>query len=1007
MERIIWSRAKTLEKPEMLANVPCVYLDRQQRPLIGTTVDMKIYLSSKYDWVKDKATLRSLGVTEMTPSSFITKVTSFTQVSRKQYENESPEWHEDLCKAITTLPDMFWHSQIPSLPLIPLRNEQWMSAQQAGKEVFLDHDDGTPVPHGINILLVEPTAMKSAVRASLFRRLGLGPCDIQKVAHLILQKHKEGRRAISHRREAIQHLVYLYKARKTLSAVSLTDMWLSDIQNKACHGRDLYIDHPSDNLLRSLFKNNLSILRFVHPDFVSAVSGAEQAEWIDWLVSSMRLMTAPRLMENGKLSQAFKSIIANHSSTVWLKLLGDPQRNYNPRLSSDVCKELSNSQVVCTDGTLHTLGDTYLQTPELCQISQSFEKGSFWFVEVESPRDRAWEYLLGPLGVVTQIDIHFYARLLNNMKLRGSAVIAEVASIYTSMLQRSDCHLACIIFEKQALIPVVSSTQPRWLTSAQCVWKGPPGLRCRTSIESLYHGLERFFCGALGVKNATLDMVLDDLADLAGKTSKHDIQDVKSLLLAIPQCNENRSGDSKIKTLKGLELFPVQSAIVDGEISLMPCTAHFYISDRQRLRDAFVGEIPMLDFEVSAVHDLNTLIDILQLHHKLLSTTVTETCTTFGDSELDESFTKDLSGKAVALIRYVIHVSHAWGFRLIIVSCAFHYGSKEYEKHQDNLLDNLLRIEGWLADGIVSTLSLSYMGSTKQVNLPGNLLFEVTESKAVRICLPRDEEEAHMAYVMHLPARLIDYLDIPRDRSSIIHEILGLPNSRLKSVLDHYGVPEFKCNSSPHASRSELASIPTVSHHQVLEISIPPLTEDVSLVRQPQIPTADPQYVASNAIMKDSRSSKIRVNAQPRQLKCSKTPVESLTSMMRTLDQGKFIQGSSSKIGNAPISKHTVLQLVSSDRINQVTSSAKIYSQALPVAVTSAHRIPILDETTYMFDTATPIEPRSSKDSCIRSPKISATHLTSQDDGGLTIGFSGELFVSSSGLLERYVANKI
>ena len=362
-------------------------------------------------------------------ASFIRAIKALFRPSAKDWGDRSHEWHEDVAAALNSFTSLSRSSELSLLPIIPLRDGSWVSTSSSSKTIFLDHEDGVHIPTGIDIRLVDNEAAKSPARATLYKSLGIKTCNSGEVSDLILAKHRDGCRNFNSPGELLAHLVYLYQARAQRPYLEYKHLWVVSSRGKNAKAKDLYIDIPGNDLLSAWFKSDTECLNFIHPDYITAISGKEQAAWLNWLVDTIGLSSTIRLTEEGKLSRALKSVIAHHGSVSWLDLL----RNSRSRVPASAYKELSEIQVTCVDGALRKLRETLLPSSDLLKTAARFNSQSLPFIKLNEPENRGWPTLLQPLGVGTSLSVGFYVRVLQHLRDQDSKDKERILDVYKAL----------------------------------------------------------------------------------------------------------------------------------------------------------------------------------------------------------------------------------------------------------------------------------------------------------------------------------------------------------------------------------------------------------------------------------------------------------------------------------------------------------------------------------------------------------------------------------------------
>ena len=433
--KVLYSWINSLEEPRLLAYISSRYLDRKgYPPMMPDQSHLRHYLCPKYSWTADQNSLRKLGVRLFTEQDFLNRLTIVYPLRTAHTNDADQEWHEDVAKALNTISYNRWSTQISRLPLVPLRDGRWISTASAKEAVFLDHSDEMSTPAGIDIQLVHASATANPERLNLYKNLGIRNCSCYEVSNLILKKHQAGYPSVDGYKAAAMHLVYLFRARATKPVLPYSHIWVCDQAKRWTKPQDLYIELPGQNFFADLFLKDPDCLTFIHPNYLKVVPKKERASWLDWLVKTFSLSTTPRIVEQGGLSRAFKSIIKHHDSVTWLNVLRDSKWRCNPLINNAIYKELAGTKVTCVDEVLRRLDETVFPTPELLRVCAKFDIQPP-FIKVDKPEDSDWMYLLEPLGVGMTATVDFYIQVLRRIKETKQIDKDQVLKVYQALVE--------------------------------------------------------------------------------------------------------------------------------------------------------------------------------------------------------------------------------------------------------------------------------------------------------------------------------------------------------------------------------------------------------------------------------------------------------------------------------------------------------------------------------------------------------------------------------------------
>lgn len=197
-----------------------------------------------------------------------------------------------------------------------------------------------------------------------------------------------------------------------------------------------------------------------------------------------------------------------------------------------------------------------------------------------------------------------------------------------------------------------------WLSLSVCRWKVTPLLSKVVALARLYPRLQNFFMHILGVRDADLADVIDELMEMAEQVE--DVRITKDLLAEA--CRKNRQGDRAANALarmreSDLHLFPIETRD-DGLALRSAKDDSWFIADTKRLQTLFAGEVPLLALEDDVFIKFRVLIPQMGLERRLLSKCVCKSTEKQGTSQFHQEFTHLLRSKAAHISRYAIDMNN-------------------------------------------------------------------------------------------------------------------------------------------------------------------------------------------------------------------------------------------------------------------------------------------------------------------------------------------------------------
>ena len=641
------SWTESLQQPKNLRYLGREYCDSTGAPIVG---EMASYLSPNYNWERDGVSLRRVGVRAVSPSDFVKELFSVAQRSFGAWTDHHSSWHENVAETLLQIPWGSLQPLIAKLPLIPLRDQSWISYDKGQFNVFLDEEDNLKVPGGLDIQLVNSIAMASTARVKLFEKLGLKHCNANQIWKNITQLHKSSPSGIANKRHAMEYLVYLFRIHASSSTVPHEQMWLVDSEGVPARAHSLCMALPGDSIHGVVVTEDPSCIRYIHPEYITIVGEQNQAAWKDWLVHKIGVADRPRLVEHGEVSPAFLSITVRYESSVWLNFLKCGGFYVEQVVSPTIYDTIASMPVTCLDGTIESLKETILPNQNLLLASKSLRVESMPFLKVDKPEDPRWATCLNQFFVVTRLDIAFYSKILRYFNHQGIDDKNRVEEIYKAVNCLANPFTARTEFHLHPLIYLPWSEGPRWVTSSACVWRAPPGYREKVILMDQWLEHEEFFRSVLSIKNVDLDMVIADLRKYLKPQQQNERGYMKDLLLMLPRFTKSTLYGDKIKGLSDLPIFPIRNA---GSRIIQNSKGRYFIADREDLQKCFDGRIPQLDLSIPDIHKLQQgqIFSLLKMDYRYLSKVVHEESRPLGRDEVNKALTSTLVQRASALLR--------------------------------------------------------------------------------------------------------------------------------------------------------------------------------------------------------------------------------------------------------------------------------------------------------------------------------------------------------------------
>ncbi|RFU29542.1 hypothetical protein B7463_g6794, partial [Scytalidium lignicola] len=335
-------------------------------------------------------------------------------------------------------------------------------------------------------------------------------------------------------------------------------------------------------------------------------------------------------------------------------------------------------------------------------------------------------------------------------------------------------------FETSSLVFIPTTEEPGWHKLSECLWSGATEIYGMVPINLYYDDLEELFVETLGVKTLTLQMVLDELLQMASQAPS--IGQVKEKLWVINSFLASGETAPSPSLILEAKVFPVRHP--NGKIRLSsvknPC--NFAIMDREMIGVLFRDKVKLLDFSLQEIRRLVFLIQWLSLETRYLSKSVKEVSKVNASPQiLVSSPDRDVSAKAYGLLRI-----------------AASFNSPRFEADPEGLYETLRSVKVVKTEGISSVLLLSQDGQQHEIEIEKSTLHIREKDNRLTIYIPCDEADQEFCFENKLPEAVADWLmrdpitQISNQSEKIalntITKVLHCRPSIVSRVLEHDGI---------------------------------------------------------------------------------------------------------------------------------------------------------------------------------------------------------------------------
>ncbi|OCL08177.1 hypothetical protein AOQ84DRAFT_407370 [Glonium stellatum] len=544
-----WTKGIFKKPSELLYVVPSAIYD--EKPIFeDLPVKQDQYLAPQYMEEHEKA-IKELGVRQISGSDILKRLEA--DLSRPNSRMKSlPPGDQWQISAANLLLQTFNNSNgavqenMKRMAFIPQRSifggPTWTKAPigwLSDEHKYFPSTNGIPVPEIFSLYVLETQAASVPERAALFRKLGVRDSPKEKVIQAIINYHRNlsvNLTDLSNSVVSESHYEYLFHFHENpellrdhlyfpteagyLRPASDHFYFLSDgeydTQKLLGEGCEKERNGPVAFISKTLF------------DFVSPTIRSQGLSWVEWLAKASGARYFPPLIDSAQASTLSRVMVTvldkNPEKRVEvLHAHWDAEYKFTILKQPWVSSIIKEYEVLCESNRKMPLKSTYLLAGD---IRAEFERLGIghWFPVLKLPvalnmREASHWQFLEHLGVRYRVSLEFYLSLLADLKSLDKFVRKEVVGVYTSIakiaqLDRKD-HIREFFTTNTAVYCPHKDTIGTWRIPDNCVWAGPSFLTSKGPLKPYYDhepNLAEFFRAFLGVRDATLRDVLDELA---------------------------------------------------------------------------------------------------------------------------------------------------------------------------------------------------------------------------------------------------------------------------------------------------------------------------------------------------------------------------------------------------------------------------------------------------------------------------------------------------------------
>ncbi|CAG9982412.1 unnamed protein product [Clonostachys byssicola] len=605
---VLESESGQLRAPLTLTYIPKEYTLENGEPLSLSNVSSNRYLSRKYGH-GDKQNFQLIGVKALTFHDFVRDL--HESIREQAAKDRPPEWHSHLAMVLVKnlIARDVRHSAVSKIPIIPLRNGTWVTADESWDRLFFPAEEAsTSVPEDTGLMEVHPSTVEDPFRFQLFQLFGAKPYSAVQICQAIAKMHKSSAPPVVTAKTLISQTIFLFL--QSWICPKDIDLWVATDQEKFHRASEVYM-RPLE-----IGKKTFPAL---HPDYLAAMA-ERQDEWIKWLLQELHISTIPRFVVSvGKhhfeLSPEMELIRNHWSSADFLTLLRDNWDIYSGWLEANnhcswpqawessrikLQKQIASFEVQCK-GTqsLYPLDQTVL--PTVLQDEAENVTTYFRVIDIPDPGEPSWAFL-EKFGVIAQPNATLFLQGLETAKKMACAAewvwFYEKIQIYAS--QEKATVKKAFSGNPLIFIPESPLRAAQWLRPDNCIWSSSSFFKRTATLAGNYPSCRGLFQDILGVQDADLQTTLTELFS----TSKSDGLDYFVKLFAY--LNRHSSASIRALVTKNADKFKTKLVFPIDTKGERPAVHHlgsisaesiWYIADRPHLREKFRGRIPLLAFD--------------------------------------------------------------------------------------------------------------------------------------------------------------------------------------------------------------------------------------------------------------------------------------------------------------------------------------------------------------------------------------------------------------------------
>ncbi|USP80364.1 uncharacterized protein yc1106_07638 [Curvularia clavata] len=493
--------------------------DHESKPMFGSERD---YISSNYPSEVREA-LSLMGVTAPTWKWLCKKLRKLHSEELLEGKMQSAQWCSDLARIILESRhrrgSTAYTEDLGKIPLIPLSDGTWRCAPSEDDPIYFPASEGTSIPPGLPLTLVEERASNCPERRKLFQYLGVKDCNVLSVIERILDYHaKLSSTTID---DVIAQVQYLCKFRDHLRPRDMRKIYFASSVPivSVLKGASTYADISPGGELKELF-TGCDEVRFLDDRYFLDLKDKQKATVAEWFRETAGVALAPRFISSsGGVHPNFEWLLANRRDRI-LVTLRQYWNHYKQIITPAARDTIGNHRFLCISGSTTVLHKTLVPLCELVEKTEKFAKADQCdFLSLPNGEPEDWIFL-SKFGINLKEGLDYYLWVLCQSGFQKHADVVKSKDLFLAIqsccFSPDEVERVKETFADSTVALLDGKSQ--YLTS--CVWIAPKGFSSKPALFPIYgNELNRFFVDILGVPNVTSVEAQEYLEKLKGDLS--------------------------------------------------------------------------------------------------------------------------------------------------------------------------------------------------------------------------------------------------------------------------------------------------------------------------------------------------------------------------------------------------------------------------------------------------------------------------------------------------------